>query len=72
MSLKNFEGYLSALEADNYIWKENAVDEWIDYWLAEKRDELVFDALERAVVRGVELRNYDRMFALTLRLYGRE
>ena len=69
---ENFEGYLSALEADNYIWKENAVDEWIDYWLAEKRDELVFDALERAVGRGVELRNYDRMFALTLRLYGRE
>ena len=69
---ENFERYLSALEADDYIWKENAVDEWIDYWLAEKRDELVFNALERAVRRGIELRNYDRMFALALRLYGRE
>jgi len=69
---ENFEAYLSALEADNYIWKENAVDEWIDYWIAEKRDELVFNALEKSVGRGIELRNYDRMFALALRLYGRE
>lgn len=69
---ENFEEYLAALDANDYIWKEDAVEEWINYWLAERRDETVFQALERAVARGVELRDYDRMFELALRLHGRE
>jgi hypothetical protein len=69
---ENFEAYLSELEANEHIWKEDAVEEWINYWLAEKRDEAVFSAVERAVARGVELRDYDRIFELALSLYGRE
>ncbi len=69
---ENFEGYLAALDAEDYIWKEDAVEEWINYWLTESCDEAVFIALERANARGFELRDYDRMFELALRLHGRE
>jgi hypothetical protein len=69
---ENFEGYLAVLDARDHIWKENAVEEWINYWLTERRDEAVFSALERATARGVELRDYDRMFELAMRLHGRE
>lgn len=69
---EDFEGFLAALEAGEHIWKDDAIQEWINHWLAEKRDEAVFGALERAVERGVELRDYDQMFELALRLHGRE
>jgi hypothetical protein len=68
----SFEGYLAALEANERVWREEAIEEWINYWLAEKLDEAVFTAIEHAVARGIELRNYDRIFELALRLYGRD
>jgi hypothetical protein len=69
---EDFEGFLAALEAGEHIWKNDAVQEWINHWLAEKRDESVFNALEQAVARGVELRDYDQTFELALKLHGRE
>ena len=69
---ESLEGYLAALDTKDYIWKEYAVEEWINHWLAQRHDEAVFTALERVTARGFELRDYDQMFELALRLHGRE
>ena len=44
---------------------------WIDYWAAHGQKREVYRLLVEADARGVDLRCYDRLFTLTLALYGK-
>jgi hypothetical protein len=67
-----FGDYLKAMQESRSYWSEDGINSWAEHWIAAGRHEDVFKALEAAVSRGVDVRNYDRMFDLALRLYGRE
>jgi len=68
----NFEDYLTALESNEHVWKSDHIEEWVRYWISQNEDEGVLIAVDRAVGRGIELRNYDQVFELALKSRGRE
>ncbi len=66
-----FAEYLAAAEGRS--WRgDKLCEDWISYWIKAGKKMEVYQALKAACERDEFFRNYDRLFALALDLFGKE
>ena len=68
----NLSAYIDAVRASAASDLEEAIKEWIKYWVSRDQREPVYKALQLAVERGFNIWVYDELYELAVEVEGRE
>jgi len=67
-----FSEYAAAVGNSRLVWDQNRVLQWITFWSNLNCADQAYQGILDFINTGGELRDYDTVFELALRLYGKE